>query len=235
MNEAPSRAEQRERSRKRIRVVAGVAGGLILVVVVAILVVGGGDGGKPTTTSPRRHTNVALTLGDVAAESAGPPAQVTSDQSAAILEIVRAYVDEATVHPLRAGTRADDLSALFDPGALARVTGIDRPVMLDEGLPKVTGNLDVTGQPLKIVALADKNGAIVLATVTIDLDISGVTKASRAPLHIVRRGDFVLVPDASGSWKITAFNIAVTRTGAGLDPTTTTITVAGTTTGKTSK
>ena len=100
--------------------------------------------------------------------------------------------------------------------------------MLDEGLPKVTGDLNVAGQPVKVVALADQGGAIVLATATLDLDIQGATKVPGAPLRILRKGDLVLAPDACGAWKVTAFNLAVARAGAGLDPTTTTAPTATT-------
>ena len=51
------------------------------------------------------------------------------------------------------------------------------------------------------------------------------------PLHIVRKADFTLQPDASGAWKITAYNVLVTRDGADLSPTTTS--GAATTTGAT--
>ena len=85
--------------------------------------------------------------------------------------------------------------------------------MVDEGLPKVTGDLNVTAQPIAVVGLGDQGGAIVLATATIDLDIQGVTAAKGDPLRIVRKGDLVLTPDASGAWKVTAFNIAVARIG----------------------
>jgi len=62
----------------------------------------------------------------------------------------------------------------------------------------------------------------VLATAELDLDITGVTTSKAGPLHIIRRGDLVLVPDPSGAWKVTSYNIAVARAGAGIDVTTTT-------------
>ena len=68
-----------------------------------------------------------------------------------------------------------------------------------------------------MVGLGDQGGAIVLATATIDLDIQGVTATKGDPLRILRKGDLVLTPDASGAWKVTAFNIAVARSGGGID------------------
>ncbi len=196
--------------------------------IVALAGCGGGgsdDQGKraaPSTTVVP-NTNVSLQLGDVSADSAGPPAQVTPEQSQAILKVVGDYLTAATVKPLRSAQPADDVSSLFGAGALARVTGPDRAVMVDEGLPKVTGDLNVTAQPIAVVGLADQGGAIVLATATIDLDIQGVTTTKADPLRIVRKGDLVLSPDPSGAWKVTAFNVAVARSGGGIDaPATTT-------------
>lgn len=231
MDEAPSRAELRDQSRKRQsaknrRLLLGIGAGVLVVAIIAVVIAvvagGGDDTGKRATTVPAAKTNVSLQLGNVSADSAGPPAQLAPEQSQAIMKVVGDYLEAATVDPLRSAKPAGDLSALFDAGALARVTGVDRGVMLDEGLPKVTGDLDIAAQPVGIVALADRSGTIVLATATIDLDIKGVTAMKGVePLRILRRGDLVLAPDPSGAWKVTAFNIAVARTGAGLDPTTT--------------
>jgi hypothetical protein len=238
MDEAQPRAERRDDSRKRQaqknrRLIRGVGGGfLVIALVVALAGCGGGDdkgsSAGPASTVPVPHTNVSLQLGDVSADSAGPPATLTPEQGQAVIKTVSDYLTAATVEPLRSAKPAGDLSALFGAGALARVTGPDRAVMLDEGLPKVTGDLDVTSQPVKVVALADQSGAIVLATATIDLDIQGVTKVKGAQLRILRKGDLVLTPDPSGLWKVTAFNVAVARSGAGLDPTTTTAPTATT-------
>jgi hypothetical protein len=240
MDEAPSRANSRDQSRKggspknqRLLVAIGV--GVLVVAIIGVLIAvlaGGGDdkgtGAKEATTVPDKSTNVSLQLGKVSAESAGPPAQVTSEQSQAIMKVLGDYLQIASVQPLRSAKPAGSLSALFDAATLARVTGVDRGVVLDEGLPKVTGKLDVVALPVDIVALADQNGAIVLATVKLAVDTTGVTESAGGPLHIVRTGDLVLSPDASGAWKITAYNFGVARTGAGLDPTTTTVPTATT-------
>jgi hypothetical protein len=156
---------------------------------------------------------------------------VTQEQADAVLKVVTDYVDAASVGPLRTAQPAGDLASIFDAGALARVTGVDRAVMVDEGLPKVTGDLSVTAKPVDVVALADQGGAIVLATASLDLEITGDAHVRAGPLKVARRGDLVLAPDASGAWKITSFSVIVSRTGAGLDPTTTTLAAPTTATG----
>ena len=62
------------------------------------------------------------------------------------------------------------------------------------------------------------------------LDVTGVTKVKGEPLHVARQATFVLQPDATGTWKITAYDMIVSRGGAGLTPTTTS-TAASSTTG----
>ena len=88
----------------------------------------------------RRHRRSATS----SADSAGPPATV--DPGAVAAGARRA-------HHLREGrdraaaalgaARHADLAAVFDAATLAPATTTDRGVVLDEGLPKVTGDLDV--------------------------------------------------------------------------------------------
>jgi len=243
MEEEPSRAERRDnardRQRKRLFIIGGAVLALAVIALIVVLVAGGGGNEtakkKPTASQPIPGTKLTLQLGDVSADSAGPPAQLTPDQAQAVLNVMRDYLTIATVQPLRSAKPAGDLAGVFDPGAIATVNGADRGVMVDEGLPKVTGELDVAAQPVTVVALADQNGAILLATAKLSVDITGGTNAKGAPLHILRQGDFVLAPDASGAWKVTQYNVTVARSGAGLDPTTTTAATPTTTKKKGSK
>jgi hypothetical protein len=227
MDADPSRAERRENSQRRTRLLLGIGGGIVAIAVIAVviaLVAGGGDSkksaGSPTTAAPSTTAN--LSLGNVSTESAGPPAQLTPDQAQAVLKVVTDYVHTATIDPLRTAKPAGDLSGLFTAGALAQVTGPDRAVMVDEGLPRVTGDLTVNAKPVDVVGLADQGGAIVLATAALDLDITGDAHVRAGPLHVIRRGSLVLAPDPTGAWKVTSFDVAVARSGAGIDPTTTT-------------
>jgi hypothetical protein len=122
-----------------------------------------------------------------------------------------------------------DFGAIFDANTLASATTTNRGILLDEGLPKVTGDLTVTAQPVALVGLGDQSGNLTLITAALVTDTTGVTKVKGAPLHIVRKADFTLQPDGSGAWKITAYDVAVARDGADLSPTTTS--GAATTTG----
>jgi hypothetical protein len=231
MADAPSPPEPGDESRNRNRVIGIVAGvvAVIVAVLVVLLVAGGGDDTEKTTsTAPvtvLRENKVSLPLGDVSADSAGAAVTVSPEQSAQVLAVLGDYVKDATVQPLRSGTTATaDLGTVFDPGTLAQATTADRGVVLDEGLPKVTGNLDVVAQPIAMVGLGDQGGNLSLVTAAVSLDVQGQTAIKGDPLHIVRRADFVLSPDGAGGWKVTAYSMVVTRAGAGLDATTTTST-----------
>jgi hypothetical protein len=196
-------------------------------IVVAVLVValgaglalascsGGGDkAAAPTTTTAAPKTTFDLALGDVSAESAGAPVTIAADQSQQVLDTLTAYVKGATVQPLRTGKPATaDFGTLFDANTLASATTTDRGILIDEGLPKVTGDLTVTAQPVTLVGLGDQSGNLTLITAALLVDTTGATKVKGTPLRIVRKADFTLQPDASGIWKITAYDVAVTRDG----------------------
>jgi hypothetical protein len=228
MDDASSRVERREQARSRTRTIGIVAGIVVLVAaVVAVFVVAGGGDDTPSSssapTTAAHKTSVTLPLGDVTADSAGPPATVTPEQSQQILDLLGEYVKDATVQPLRsAAPTTADLATVFDAGALAQATTTDRGVIFDEGLPKVTGNLDVVGQPVAMVGLGDQAGNLTLVAAAVLIDVNGQTAVKGAPLHIVRKADFVLAPDGAGGWRVTAYSMVVTRAGAGLDTTTTT-------------
>jgi hypothetical protein len=236
MTETPSRSERREQSRKRSRV--GLAVGIAVVVVIAVVVgalvfSSGGDDSKatPSASSAAAHTKVTLDAGDVTADSVGAPVTVPPEVTQAAMDTIGSYVKIATVNPLRTAKPAADLAEVFDPAALARVISVDRAALVDEGLPKVTGDIEVVAKPVAITGLGDQDGKLTLLTASIDLDVTGAAKGATAkavPLHIVRSGSFVFTPDASGAWRVSAYSMIVNRAGGGIDPITTTTTTAGT-------
>jgi len=224
MHHANSRSAGRDR-RLRVRTAIGCS----VVAALGLAACSGGGSGsadKPTTTISH-NTRVYVPLGDVAADSAGPPATVTPEQSQAVLGVVTTYVNDAIVQPLRSGKPATaDPAAVFDPTTLTPATTTDRGVVFDEGLPKVTGDLDVVSSPVALLGLADQGGNLALISAITVVDVKAQTAAKGNSLHIVRRADFVLAPDSTGAWKVTSYNMVVTRDGAGLSPTTTTTTGA---------
>ena len=230
MESGPSRVDRREsqresaRRRRRIGFAIGAAVVVIAAVAIGVLALGGGNDDATATrpTSSNAGPGVTLTLeaGDIATDSAGPATTFSQAQAQQVLGTIRTYVDTSVIKPLRSGQPAGDLSSVFDASTLARATGVDRIVMLEEGLPKVTGDIVVTGKPVSFVGLGDQDGTLVLVTASVQFTVDGTISGIKAPLHIEQGGDFVLAPDASGAWKVTAYHMAVTRSGGGVDTTT---------------
>src|SRR5436190_5806600 len=132
MDEEPSRSEQRASARDRRRkLLFGIGGAVLALAVIALVIAlvsgGGGDDEtakkKPAATQPIPGTKLTLQVGDVSADSAGPPAQFTPEQAQAVLKVMRDYLTIATVEPLRSAKPAGDLGGVFDPGAIATVNG----------------------------------------------------------------------------------------------------------------
>ncbi len=230
MSDSPTRVERRAQEKRRSRVGLVVAAGVVVVVaavVVGILAFSGGDetddaadSAKPVAR-PVPNTNVHIEAGEVGADSAGPPVTVGPEITAGVIDLIGKYLEIATVEPLRSGQPAGDLSPVFDTAASARATGPDRGLLVDEGLPRVTGDLDITSDPIPITGLGDQAGNLVLVTATVAFDVQGDTGATE-PLHVKRFGAFVVSPDAAGTWKISAYKLYVERTGGGLETPTTT-------------
>src|SRR4029077_13003971 len=97
------------------------------------------------------------------------------------------------------------------------------------GPPEGPGAPAVVRQPIAIVGLGGQGGNLTLASAAVLLDVKGQTATKNDPIHIVRRADLVLAPDASGAWKVTAYSLVVTREGGGLGTPTTTTSSAATT------
>jgi len=230
MEPAPSRTSRREtqqavaRRRRKIGLAIGGAVVVIAAIAVAVLALGGKGSddraAKTTTSDAGPGITITLEAGDVATDSAGPATSLSPAQAQAVLTTIRTYVDGGVVKPLRSGEAAGDLSGVFDAGTLARVTGADRGVMLEEGLPKVTGDITVTGKPVNFMGLGDQSGNLVLVTASVQFTVDGTIAGTKAPLHIEQHGDLVLAPDGSGVWKVTSYRMAVTRSGGGIDTTT---------------
>ncbi|MFI5046802.1 MAG: hypothetical protein ACHQIG_07030 [Acidimicrobiia bacterium] len=234
MSDSPTRAERRAQSQSRSRSRTGVVIGAALVfiaavVVGAILLAGGGSSssGGNGAAAPHRvaNTNVTLQAGEVTADSAGAPVTVSDAQASGVIDTMSHYLQTAIVDPLRTGLPAGDLAGVFDTAALARANGVDRAALVDDGLPKVTGSLKMTAKPVAITGLGDQGGNLVAITATLDLDVRAAATGKATPLHIVRTGSFVLSPDATGAWKVSAYDMTVTRDGDGVDiPSTTAVT-----------
>jgi hypothetical protein len=189
--------------------------GLRSVLVVGVLSLAlasiGGAIGAPAAAA--KAPKVTVTLGEVTNESAAGSAQLDPGQAQQVVASVRRYVNAASVKPLRTGKPAGDLSAVFGAAALARLTGPDRAVLVDEGLPKVTKQLRAVADPVRLSALFDRGG---LVAVSADLALTVRGRARSGKLKIVRQGQFLFEPDGD-AMKVVAFDMKVDRSGKAVD------------------
>ncbi len=159
---------------------------------------------------------VTVTLGDRSVASAGPDASISDEQAQGIVAVVKQYVKLASVQPIKKGTPVGDLGAVFGTAVAPRLSGPDRAVLVDEGLPKARANITAAAQPLALVGLGDPQGKLVLITAKLDLDIATKVVKKGPKLAIHRTGALIFEPDGS-AWKITGYDLAVTRAGGGVD------------------
>ena len=182
-----------------------------------------------TPVSAKTKKPVAkITIGDVTIYKVGnDPQTIPDDVRAKILAAVSTYVNAATVKPLQTGAVDDAaLAPTLGPAATFRAAGVDRGTLVDEGLPKATGRIRVNTLPVKLTALADADGRVVV--VTAHLDSIARTRSDGGAITISRKGDLVFTPDGD-TWKIDGYDLAVERSGKGLVvPTTATTAAAGT-------
>lgn len=206
----PRTLQRRASRRRRIFALLGALLGVVLIGV-AVWAVFLRDGSFED--SGPSGTKVEVTPGQVFSETVGEPIAFPDDQRDLLVENVRSYIETATVHPLRSGEPAEGLEEIFDPAAVTSIQGSDGEVMLDQGLPEVTGKLSAVSQPVVITALADASGTWVMASAQISLDVRG--GLDDGTIRIRREGELLFVPDAGG-WKIAAYDVFVARSGPGV-------------------
>jgi hypothetical protein len=196
-------------------VVVAVAAGL-LVLAAAIFFFARNDGGSgPSKKSV--SANVKLTLAGIQNANAGAPATLGGDAANQIMAAVGQYVDKGLIAPVKTGKPPTDASALFDAGTQAAIQGPDKDVLFENGQPKLTGDFKPAAEPVVISALSDGNGQFVLATAAFkyraDEGVEGGT------LNTARTIALTFTPD--NGWKITGYDVTLTRQGAQVEGSTT--------------
>ncbi len=202
----------------QIAVIAISVGLLVLAALVFFLQGGSDDNAGPSKKSV--SANLQLTLGGVQNANAGTPATLGDDAAGQIMTAVGQYVDRGLIEPVKTGQPAKNVSDLFDSGTQAAIQGPDKDVLFETGQPKRTGNFIPAADPVLINALSDNGGQFVLATASFgyraDVAVQGGT------LNTVRSIALTFTPE-NGAWKITGYDVTVTRQGAQVEgaPTTT--------------
>ncbi len=198
--------------------VIAISVGLLVVAALVFLLRGGSDDSKPSKKSV--SANVQLTLGGVQNANAGAPATLGDDAASQIMAAVGQYVDRGLIEPVKTGQPAKNVSDLFDAGTQAAIQGPDLGVLFETGRPKRTGDFKPSAAPVLMTALSDNGGQFVLVTASFgyqaDVAVQGGT------LTTVRSISLTFTPE-NGPWKITGYDVTVTRQGAQVEggPTTT--------------
>jgi hypothetical protein len=199
-------------------VVIAVAAGLLVMAAVIFFLVRSDDGGSSPSTKKSVSANVKLTLGGIQNANAGAPATLGDDAANQIMAAVGQYVDTGLIAPVKTGKPPTDVSGLFDAGTQAAIQGPDKDVLFENGQPKLTGDFKPTAEPVVITALSDGNGQFVLATAAFtyhaDEGVEGGT------LNTARTIALTFTPD-NGAWKITGYDVSLTRQGAQVEGSTT--------------
>ena len=205
-----------QRSRTMQLVVIAVAAGLLVLAAVIFFFVRSDGGSSPSKKSV--SANVKLTLGGINNANAGAPATLGADAANQIMAAVGQYVDQGLIAPVKTGKPpAGDVAGLFDAGTQAAIQGPDKDVLFENGQPKLTGDFKPAAEPVIITALSDGNGQFVLATAAFtyraDEGVEGGT------LNTARTIALTFTPD--NGWKITGYDVTLTRQGAQVEGSTT--------------
>jgi hypothetical protein len=204
-----------QRSRTMQLVVVAVAAGLLVLAAVIFFFVRSDGGSSPSKKSV--SANVKLTLGGIQNANAGAPATLGDDAASQIMAAVGQYVDKGLIAPVKTGKPPTDVSALFDAGTQTAIQGPDKDVLFENGQPKLTGDFKPAAEPVIITALSDGNGQFVLATAAFtyraDEGVAGGTLNTARTIALTFTSD--------NGWKITGYDVSLTRQGAQVEGSTT--------------
>lgn len=194
---------------RRIAVVVGAF-------VVAGLVAGacsddGVIGPAPTSTSAPIPAAGGFTASSFDVLGPASPADSVERARSAVLATLDAYLRGAVLQPL-AGGSVGDLAPLFSAAAGERLSGPDRPVLVDESLVGPPGRPpQLASAEAALVGLSAADGQISVVSAHIEFKV--VVPGRPQSTVVARRGDLVLVedPPASGSWKIDSYDLVAGR------------------------
>ena len=165
----------------------------------------GGTIAAPTTVEPPPAERFEIQTFDVAA------AEGSSDSFARVRnEVTQAldrYLEKAVLTPLRSGRSAGNLSDVFAGAAAERMAGPDRPALVDEGLPPLSGVV-LEKATAMVAVLVGRGRETGVATASISIVVRGMS--GTAPLRLERSGNLELGPDGD-SWKIIGYEVRASR------------------------
>lgn len=196
-------------------VVVAVAAGLLVLAAVIFFFVRSDGGSSPSKKSV--SANVKLTLGGIQNANTGAPATLGNDAANQIMAAVGQYADKGLIAPVKSGKAPTDVASLFDAGTQTAIQGPDKDVLFENGQPKLTGDFKPAAEPVIITALSDGNGQFVLATAAFTYRADEGVEGGR--LNTARTIALTFASD--NGWKITGYDVSLTRQGAQVQGSTT--------------
>jgi len=198
------------KSSNNLRSAAIIGGSLAVVVVLAIIVAivagGGSKAKKPQHVA--NSAGLALKIGTIDVQSAGPPARINSSVQQSVLDSSQTYVDDAILAPLEKGRLDQAYAQIFDRGVRRQATGADRATLTEVRTGTLKG-LKATATKVRLDGMGDQTGKLVLVAATFGVDVSA--KGSGGPVKIQRLAELTFAPDG-GRWAVTAYRVGVKRT-----------------------
>ena len=127
-----------------------------------------------------------------------------------MLRNTQAYLDSAVLSPLeRHGVKKAAYQKLFDPFVKPAASTRDRAILTEANPPLTRGVVNGRASRVRLDALGDQNGKVVLIAATFTLTVNASTKAG--PLKIVRLTELTF-QNEFGRWVIAAYHVSVRRT-----------------------
>jgi hypothetical protein len=194
--------------------VIAVSVALLLVAALVFLLTRGGDDEEAAPSKKPVALGLQMTLGGIQNANAGAPAALSGDAANQIMQVVAEYVDRGLVRPARTGQPPQNVAELFDAGTQAAIQGADKDVLFESGQPKRTGDFKPGASPVAVTALSDGLGQFVLVTAA--FDYSSEVGVKGGLLKTGRNIALTLVPEG-GQWKITGYDVNLSREGAEVD------------------
>ncbi|HUP86031.1 MAG TPA: hypothetical protein VM143_10225 [Acidimicrobiales bacterium] len=189
--------------------------------VLAVLAIGGAGCSKDGdhASSPSRKSGSTTTAAAGAVPTLHFTVTETNDNGtkapdeatvAAVRKTLDGWLASAVVAPLHSGGPAPDLTALFTPPALERMSDpATRATLVDEGMPAASKAITADVAQVLLSSVAGPDEVIALIGARIEVKVRAVGPTLDA--DVVHQGELVLVPEADGTWKIDSFAIHTAR------------------------
>ena len=197
----PSPRTRSKKPRTALIVGGSIVAIAILALVISNLVMSDDDAKKPAKVE--NAVGLTLELGDVEVQSAGPPAEISKAVQQSVLDASQAYVDDAILAPLEDGKLDSNYAKVFDAEVRKPATGRDQATVTETRTGSIKP-VKATATKVRLDAMADQTGKVVLVAATFGVDVSG--KNAR-----IKRLTELTFADEGGKWVVTAYRVGVQR------------------------